>query len=147
MASIQILGKIGKNVEVKQVSGSTVAQFSLAENVGFGQNKQTIWYDCSLWGNRAQSNLIDYLNKGREVFIVGEFSQFVSQDGKTYNKVNIWDIKLTSGSGQQQGQQQQGQQQGYQQNTQQGYQRHQPAQQQRHQPAQPKPDLDDDLPF
>ena len=63
MANIQVLGKLGKNVEIKTVGQSTVAEFSLAETVGFGEKKQTIWYDCSLWGNQAKSSLIDYLNK------------------------------------------------------------------------------------
>ncbi len=138
MANIQVLGKIGKNAEVKQIGQNTVAQFSLAENVGFGDKKLVIWYDCSLWGSQAKSNLVDYLNKGREVFICGELSTFTANDGKTYLKVNVQQIKLTSGTkdGQASQQQPQNQQQnGYNQQPQQGY--------------QPKngDDLDSDLPF
>lgn len=137
MANIQILGKIGKNAEIKTVNQSTVAQFSLAETVGYGDKKQTIWYDCSLWGKQAQSNFVDYLNKGREVFVCGELTTYVTQDGKTYLKVNIDNIKLTYGTKENAPQQSQNNQQGYgQQNNQQ-----QNGQQQY------QSDLDQDLPF
>lgn len=64
MANIQVLGKLGKDVEVKTVGQSTVAQFSLAETVGFGDKKSTIWYDIAIWGKRAESGLNAYLTKG-----------------------------------------------------------------------------------
>lgn len=140
MANIQILGKIGKNVEVKQVGGSTVAQFSLAETVGYGEKKQTIWYDCSLWGKQAESNLVDYLNKGRELFVCGELTTFVTNDGKTYLKVRLTDLKMTSGTKENQGQQQGNQ--GNQQNNGQTY-----PQQGYGQQSQKRDDLDDPLPF
>ena len=34
MATITVLGKLGKDVEVKSVNGTTLAKFSIAENVG-----------------------------------------------------------------------------------------------------------------
>lgn len=97
MANIQILGKLGKDVEIKTVGQSTVAQFSLAETVGFGDKKTTIWYDVSIWGKRAESGLIDYLNKGREVLVFGELT-IQEHNGKTYLKVTCNDIKLTQGT-------------------------------------------------
>lgn len=137
MANIQFLGKLGKDCEVKQVGQSTVAQFSVAETVGFGDKKQTIWYDCSLWGKQAQSNFVDYLNKGREVVVYGELTTH-ENNGKTYLKVRIQDIKLTSGTKDNQPQQAAPQSQGYgQQQPQQGY-------------AQPKPQTKTDedwIPF
>ena len=128
MANIQVLGKLGKNVEIKTVGQSTVAEFSLAETVGFGEKKQTIWYDCSLWGNQAKSSLIDYLNKGREVFICGEMTTFTTNDGKTYLKIHVNQLKLTSGT--------KDSQQPQQQTTQPTYKK-----------TEVKQDLDDDLPF
>lgn len=138
MANIQFLGKLGKDAEVKDVNGTAVAQFSVAETVGFGDKKSTIWYDCSLWGKQAQSSFIDYLNKGREVVIFGELTTY-ENNGKTYLKVRIQDVKLTSGTKEGQSQQQAPQQQGY----------AQPKQQQSKQPVAGggTSDLDDDLPF
>lgn len=119
MANIQVLGKLGKDVEIKTVGQSTVAQFSLAETVGFGDKKTTIWYDVSIWGKRAESGLIDYLNKGREVLVFGELTT-QEHNGKTYLKVNCNDIKLTQGTKENTGSQQsQPQNQGYAQKPQQ----------------------------
>lgn len=131
MANIQVLGKLGKDVEIKTVGQSTVAQFSLAETVGFGEKKQTIWYDVSIWGKRAESGLIDYLNKGRELIVYGELTT-TEHNGKTYLKINANDVKLTQGTKENTGNQQP-QNQGY----------TQKAQPQQSQPV----DDDETLPF
>ena len=135
MATITVLGKLGKDVEVKSVNGTTLAKFSIAENVGFGDKQVTIWYDVSLWGKQAESKLIDYLNKGTQVHVSGEFSQR-EYNGKQYNEIRVYDLKLCGGKQEAQPQQSQPPQQPkptYAKNPQ----------------AQPKPqaDLDSDLPF
>ena len=96
MATITVLGKLGKDVEVKSVNGTTLAKFSIAENVGFGDKQVTIWYDVSLWGKQAESKLIDYLNKGTQVHVSGEFSQR-EYNGKQYNEIRVYDLKLCGG--------------------------------------------------
>lgn len=50
-----------------------VANFSLAVDVGYGQNKSTLWTRCALWGKRAES-LVEYLKKGSMVAVSGEAS-------------------------------------------------------------------------
>lgn len=131
MANIQVLGKLGKDVEIKTVGQSTVAQFSLAETVGFGEKKQTIWYDVSIWGKRAESGLVDYLSKGRELLVYGELTT-TEHNGKTYLKISANDVKLTQGTKENTGNQQP-QNQGY----------AQKAQPQQSQPV----DDDETLPF
>ena len=133
MATITVLGKLGKDVEVKSVNGTTLAKFSIAENVGFGDKQVTIWYDVSLWGKQAESKLIDYLNKGTQVHVSGEFSQR-EYNGKQYNEIRVYYLKLCGGKQEAQPQQAQPQQQPkptYAKNPQ----------------AQPPAQLDDDLPF
>ena len=132
MATITVLGKLGKDVEVKSVNGTTLAKFSIAENVGFGDKQVTIWYDVSLWGKQAESKLIDYLNKGTQVHVSGEFSQR-EYNGKQYNEIRVYDLKLCGGKQEAQPQQAQAkpQQPTYAKNPQ----------------AQPPAQLDDDLPF
>ena len=132
MATITVLGKLGKDVEVKSVNGTTLAKFSISENVGFGDKQVAIWYDVSLWGKQAESKLIDYLNKGTQVHISGEFSQR-EYNGKQYNEIRVYDLKLCGGKQEAQPQQAQPkpQQPTYAKNPQ----------------AQPPAQLDDDLPF
>ena len=140
MAQITLIGRLGKDVEIKTVGQSTVAKLNVGETVGFSENKSTNWFSCVLWGKQAESKLVDFLTKGREVYISGEFKAR-EYNGKIYNEIRINEIRLTSGG--QQGQQQAPQQQAPQQ---QGY---APQQQARQQQArqQPPADLDDDLPF
>ena len=137
MATITVLGKLGKDVEVKSVNGTTLAKFSIAENVGFGDKQVTIWYDVSLWGKQAESKLIDYLNKGTQVHVSGEFSQR-EYNGKQYNEIRVYDLKLCGGK--QEAQPQQPPQQ------QSSYAPQQPTYAKNPQ-AQPPAQLDDDLPF
>ena len=133
MATITVLGKLGKDVEVKSVNGTTLAKFSIAENVGFGDKQVTIWYDVSLWGKQAESKLIDYLNKGTQVHVSGEFSQR-EYNGKQYNEIRVYDLKLCGGKQEAQPQQQHTQQQ--------------PKPTYAKNPQQTQVvDLDDDLPF
>ena len=132
MATITVLGKLGKDVEVKSVNGTTLAKFSIAENVGFGDKQVTIWYDVSLWGKQAESKLIDCLNKGTQVHVSGEFSQR-EYNGKQYNEIRVYDLKLCGGK------QQPPQQQS-------SYTPKQPTYAKNPQ-AQPPADLDTDLPF
>lgn len=129
MATVTVIGNLGKDVELKEVNGKTVASFSVADKSGFGQNQQTNWYSVSIWDGLAKTNFVDYLNKGQQVMVVGELSTR-EYNGKTYLEIKrVYDIKLCGGQAQQSKPQQAApQQQGY---------------------AQPKPqaDLDSDLPF
>lgn len=139
MATITVLGKLGKDVEVKSVNGTTLAKFSIAENVGFGDKQVKIWYDVSLWGKQAESKLIDYLNKGTQVHVSGEFSQR-EYNGKQYNEIRVYDLKLCGGKQEAQPQQQaQPQQPTYAKNPQ--------PQQNSYKPQNGGGELDDDLPF
>ena len=141
MATITVLGKLGKDVEVKSVNGTTLAKFSIAENVGFGDKQVTIWYDVSLWGKQAESKLIDYLNKGTQVHVSGEFSQR-EYNGKQYNEIRVYDLKLCGGKQEAQPQQAQPPQQ-----PKPTYAKNPAPQQNSYKPQNGGGELDDDLPF
>ena len=130
MTTVTILGKLGGDVELKDVNGTALAKFSVAQNVGFGDKKSVNWFNVSIWGGQAKSNFVDYLKKGQMVQVVGELSTR-EYNGKTYMEVRSYSCNLAGSP------QQAPQQQGY---------------------AQPKPqaqptagggtsNLDDDLPF
>ena len=132
MTTVTILGKLGGDVELKDVNGTALAKFSVAQNVGFGDKKSVNWFSVSIWGGQAKSSFVDYLKKGQMVQVVGELSTR-EYNGKTYMEVRSYSCNLAGSP--QGGQQQQAPQQ-----------------------AQPKPqaqptagggtsDLEDDLPF
>ena len=129
MTTVTILGKLGKDVELKDINGTALAKFSVAQNVGFGDKKTTNWFEVSIWGAQAKSNFVDYLKKGQMVQVVGELSTR-EYNGKTYMEVRSYNCNLAGGQPQSnqnnQGNNQQSQQPRAQQNNN---------------------DLDDDLPF
>lgn len=143
MTTVTILGKLGKDVELKDINGTALAKFSVAQNVGFGDKKTTNWFEVSIWGAQAKSNFVDYLKKGQMVQVVGELSTR-EYNGKTYMEVRSYNCNLAGGQPQSnQGNNQQSQQNnsGYGQQNQ-GYQQNNQNQNHRN-----NNDLVDDLPF
>ena len=96
MIKVFLTGRLGKDAEVRQTSGGSVAGFSVATDVGYGDRKQTLWFDCSIWGKRAESGLIDYLKKGQQVAISGELSER-DHEGKVYKQIRVDDLDLMGG--------------------------------------------------
>lgn len=86
-------GNIGGDVKVNNVGGTAVANFSVAMTAGFGDKKTTIWLQASLWGKQAESKLVDYLVKGQQVALSGEFSMR-EYEGKQYPQLRISTIDL-----------------------------------------------------
>jgi len=85
-------GACGKDAEVRySASGSAVLSVNVACNVGFGQSQQTMWIQCAVWGKRAESQLVNYLKKGQQVFVSGELSQneYKANDGATKTSLSL----------------------------------------------------------
>ena len=109
-------GNIGRDAEVRNAGGTSVAGFSLAVKSGYGDKAQTVWVDCSLWGKQAESGLVQYLKKGQFVVVTGELGTR-EHEGKTYVTLRVSNVTL--GGKQDAQKSSQGQQQGYQQQSQQ----------------------------
>lgn len=115
MINVTLAGRVGKDAETRQAGNSSVTGFSVAGDTGFGDRKQSHWFNCSLWGKRGEA-MQQYLSKGQEVVVIGEYSER-EYNGNKYKELNVLDVKLM-GSSQSQGQQQNNQQQGNQQQRQ-----------------------------
>lgn len=114
-------GNIGRDAEVRNAGGTSVAGFSLAVKSGYGDKAQTVWVDCSIWGKQAESGLVQYLKKGQFVVVTGELGTR-EHEGKTYVTLRVNNVTLGGKQDAQktaQGQQQQGYQQPQQQHPQQ----------------------------
>jgi single-strand DNA-binding protein len=70
MITAAIVGRLGKDAEVKQLQGGTVINFSVAVDVGYGDKKETLWIDCAKWGEKT--GVAAYLKKGQQVALSGE---------------------------------------------------------------------------
>jgi len=85
-------GTVGKDAEVRYMpSGAAVLSVSVANNIGFGDKQQTMWFRVVVFGKRAEGQLQNYLKKGQQVFISGEFKtgEYQSNDGTTKTTLEI----------------------------------------------------------
>ena len=91
MNSITITGNLGKDAEMRALNdGTSVLSFSVADNQG--KDKPSIWWNCSLFGKRADS-LHQYLTKGQQVTVVGTVSEREWTD-KEGNKRKSMDVRV-----------------------------------------------------
>jgi len=98
MAIALIHGCLGRDAEMRYTAkGAPVVNFSVATDDGFGDDKTTIWWDCSFFGERAEK-VLDYLVKGKEVAIAGRLTQDTyEKDGEKKTKTKVTVIELSLG--------------------------------------------------
>lgn len=91
--TISLVGRLGRDSERKSVGSSTVLEFSVGEKVGYGENENTNWWECKIWGKQAESALIDHLKKGQQVVIFGE-AKLRKYNEKIYAEINVRNVEL-----------------------------------------------------
>ena len=82
MNSISVSGNIGKDSEMRFLpNGDPICSFSVADSMG--KDKPTIWWNCSLFGKRAEA-LSQYLTKGQQVTVIGNVTEreWTDKDGR-----------------------------------------------------------------
>jgi single-strand DNA-binding protein len=92
MNVITVAGTLGKDAEVRHLpNGDAIANFSVADSQG--RDKPTIWWNCGLYGKRAES-LAQYLTKGQAVTVTGSVSEREWTD-KEGNKRKSMDVRVS----------------------------------------------------
>lgn len=89
MNIITVAGNIGKDAEIRNMpNGDPVASFSVADSQG--RDKPTIWWNCQLFGKRAQA-LAPYLLKGQQVTVAGSVSEreWTDKDGQKRKSMDV----------------------------------------------------------
>lgn len=98
MNVLNAIGRVGRDAVTRHThAGKSVTGWSLAVDHGWGDNKQTVWLDCSLWGDRGE-RLAQYITKGSQLGVTGEIGTR-EHDGKTYVTLNVRDVTLVGGRG------------------------------------------------
>jgi single-strand DNA-binding protein len=99
MNNITVAGNLGKDAEIRHLGdGTPVASFSVADSQG--KEKPSIWWNCSIFGKRAES-LSPYLLKGSQVTVAGTVSEreWTDKDGQKRKSmdVRVNDVALQGG--------------------------------------------------
>lgn len=97
---VSLLGRVGKQPEIKQVGDSKVANFSLATSEKFKDKagnklENTEWHNVVFWGKQAE--LIEqYVGKGDELYIEGSIkTETYEKDGEKRYAVKIKGSAIT----------------------------------------------------
>ena len=96
MNKVIINGHLVKDMDVKDTGKCLVGNFTIANNVGFGEDQKTNFINCVLFGDRVES-LVEYLVKGCKVLVEGELAieQYEVNDEKRYTtKVYVKSLEI-----------------------------------------------------
>lgn len=72
---LTVIGRLGAD-PVSRVTGDgkKLVSLSLASSCGFGDKKQTIWWKCTIWGDRFDK-LFTFIKKGSGLVVTGSLSR------------------------------------------------------------------------
>ena len=96
MNKVIVNGNIVRDMEVKDTGKCLVGTFTIANNVGYGEEQKTNFVNCVLFGDRVES-LVEYLVKGCKVLVEGELAieQYEVNDEKRYaTKVYVKSLEI-----------------------------------------------------
>ena len=136
MNIVNLVGRLGKDVELRQAGDNKVTSLSLATTDGFGDNKKTNWHNVSFWNKQAEA-LAKYCSKGSQLAITGSIDYYQDKEGNYRTQIKGISFEFIGGSGQGN-------------NNQQGYQKQPNPTYEKSIQTQPKFDsnnFDDDIPF
>ncbi len=103
MISATMIGRVGRDAELKKAGQSDVLKFNLASSEKTKDGETTTWVSCELFGARA-SKLAQYVTKGKLVGVRGSLKQreYVGKDGTKKQSLELRadDIELLGGKDQ-----------------------------------------------
>jgi len=99
MQKLTIAGNVGKDAELRRTqSGDAVLGFSLAVDNGKDKNgnkRDATWFDCSIWGKRAEA-LQSHITKGSKLVLIGRPTAR-EHNGKVYMGISVDDLTFMGG--------------------------------------------------
>lgn len=79
-------------------TGTSICNFSIAVNSGFGENKKTMYMDCTAFGKQAEI-INENFKKGKEILVNGELVLDTWEDKDTGSKRSRHKLNLASWQG------------------------------------------------
>lgn len=84
MRTILVDGRLGRDAELRtSAAGGKYVAFSLANNSRVKNEDITTWYEVLCFDKNTVENRLDYLKKGKYIFVTGRYAvkAYVSKDG------------------------------------------------------------------
>lgn len=103
MQTLHIAGNVGNVKDLKEVGGDKVLNFSIAVDNGkdkSGEKRAPTWYDCALWGKRAES-LAPHITKGSKLALSGRPSAR-AHEGTAYLGLTVNELTFMGGGSERQ---------------------------------------------
>ncbi len=101
MNNCTFTGNLGGDCTVKTGVGPsnlTIANFSVAVNTHVKGEDKTMWVSCSLFGQRAEGKLPQYLKRGQSVCVAGpiDLNEWTADDGtaRATVQMNVRELDL-----------------------------------------------------
>ena len=99
MQVLMIAGNVGRDAELRTAgNGDKVLGFSVAVDNGKdtnGNKRDATWYDCSVWGKRAEG-LAGHITKGTKLVLTGRPTAR-AHEGKAYLGINVDQLEFMGG--------------------------------------------------
>ncbi len=96
MNNCSFVGRVGRDAVVRYTqAGKAVTGWALAVDRGWGDQKQTVWLDCSWWGDRG-TKVADFIKKGDRLAVTGELGTR-EHEGKVHVTLDVRDVTLLAG--------------------------------------------------
>jgi len=92
LAKVMLIGNVGRDPEIRQTSsGDSYARFSLATNKVVKGEKQTQWWDVTIFDSKKAEIVQAYVTRGSRIYIEGELGtrEYQSKDGTTKTAVEV----------------------------------------------------------
>ena len=91
-------GNLTKDADLRYTQNDKAySKFCIANNEGFGENKKTNFFNCTLWGKSAE-NLNRFLTKGQKVLITGKIELGKDKEKEGIERTTV-DINVDSFGG------------------------------------------------
>lgn len=92
MNLVVVMGRLTRDIELKDAGQSKVANFSIAVNRAVKREGQpdADFFNCTVFGKRAE-NLAKYCGQGSKIIVKGSLQndQYTNQEGQKITRTNI----------------------------------------------------------
>lgn len=91
MKRFEILGRLTKDAESKNIGEINVCNFTLAVNEKRKEEEKTHYFDCVVFNENLINVICKYVKKGDLVIVSGELSHHIyeTKDGKKHSRVDF----------------------------------------------------------